>query len=242
MKIGRALVVAALAVSAASRAQDPALGVVQQAIRAQLKQNPVSDGASIYAGEELSTDTGGLLALSVSTAGFQLHESSRAFFYRSPKSPGPVAELRNGGITYRKEAGTDNITIVASDVRVVSKGDGVATGQVVIVSPCEVRVTTVTGQVDVTSGKETRTVEENKSYSVIPETSVFDVRKNLSPDDDDYHKFHSHKTCAALPPKSLNGIPNGDISPTHFLLKVGVPVGVVTGIIVWKAMESPSHP
>jgi len=240
MRIGRVLLVAALALSAVSRAQDPSLGVVQQAVRAQVKQSPVSDGATIYAGEELSTDTGGLLVLSVSAAGFQLHESSRAFFYRSPK--GPLAELRNGGITYRKDAGTDNITIVASDVRIVSKGDGVATGQVVIVSPCEVRVTTVTGQLDVASGKETRTVEENKSYSVIPESSVFDVRKNLSPDDDDYHKFHSHKTCAAMPPKSLEGVPKGDFSPGHFLLRVGPPVGVITGIIIWKAIESPSNP
>src|SRR6476659_7747369 len=162
-RIGRVLVFAALAVSANTRAQEAPMGVVQQAIHARVKQGDVSEGATVYPGEELSTDVGGVLALSASGVGLRLLESSSAFLYHS--GTGPLTDLRNGTMTFRKEAGSSNITIVASDVRIVSKGDGAATGHVLILSPCEVRVTTVVGQVEVTAGNEKQTMGERETYS-----------------------------------------------------------------------------
>src|SRR5258707_1853308 len=90
--IGRVLVFAALTVSAIAWAQESPLGVVQQASHAHVKQGDITEGATVYAGEELGTDVGGVLALSVGGAGFRLLESSRAFFYSS--AAGPIAQLR----------------------------------------------------------------------------------------------------------------------------------------------------
>jgi hypothetical protein len=84
------LVVFALAASAPTRGQGVPVGVVQQATRAALKQAPVGEGATAFSGEELSTDTGGVLAVAVGTTGFRLLESSRAFYYRG--AWGPLAD------------------------------------------------------------------------------------------------------------------------------------------------------
>jgi hypothetical protein len=240
--IGRVLVLAALAtVSGIARAQEPPLGVVQQASHAHVKQGDVTEGATVYAGEELGTDIGGVLALSVGGAGFTLLESSRAFFYSS--AAGPIAELRNGAATFRKEAGGATIAIVASDVRITSKGDGPATGQVTIVSPCEVRVTTVVGQVEVTSGSETHLIGERETYSVTPDVSVLDPRGNVSPDDPGYHGSHVHKSCAAER-TARRGAPPVGAGSSHFLKIAAIGGAAAAVLLLWpkSSSESPSRP
>jgi len=219
------------------------MGVVQQAIHARVKQGDVSEGATVYPGEELSTDVGGVLALSASGVGLRLLESSSAFLYHS--GTGPLTDLRNGTMTFRKEAGSSNITIVASDVRIVSKGDGPATGQVMIVSPCEVRVTTVVGQVEVTSGIETRLIGDRETYSVTPEAAVLDPHGNLSPDDPGYHGSHTHKPCAAQHSPRRGAGPIGAGS-NHFIKIAAIGGAVAAAIILWpkssSSDESPSRP
>jgi hypothetical protein len=218
------------------------MGVVQQAVHAHVKQGDVSEGATVYAGEELSTDVGGVLALSSSGVGLRLLESSRAFLYSA--ASGLMTDLRNGTITFRKEAGGSNITIVASDVRMVSKGDGPVTGQVMIVSPCEVRVTTVVGQVEVTSGTEVHLIGERETYSVTPDAAVLDPHGNLSPDDPGYHESHTHKSCTAQHNAKRGAGPIGAGS-SHFLKLVAIGGAVATAIILWPkspSEESPSRP
>jgi hypothetical protein len=243
--MGRAFVLVALAtVSGVAWAQEPPLGVVQQASHAHVKQGEVTEGATVYAGEELGTDVGGVLALSVGGAGFTLLESSRAFFYSS--AAGPIAELRNGAATFRKEAGGATIAIVASDVRITSKGDGPVTGQVMIVSPCEVRVTTVVGQVEVTSGSETHLIGERETYSVTPEVSVSDPRGNLSPDDPGYHESHAHKSCTAER-GARRGAPPVGAGSSHFLKIAAIAGAAAAAAAVLllspkSSSESPSRP
>jgi len=219
------------------------MGVVQQSIHAHLKQANVSEGATIYPGEELSTDFGGSLSLSASGVAYRLLESSRAFFY--PSSTGPVTDLQAGGITFRKQTGGSNLAIVASDVRVVTKGEGAATGQVFIVSPCEVRVSAVLGQLDVVSGDEDHVIKEKETYSVTPEHSVADTQKNLSPDDPDFHKQHTHKSCAAAYVPRRGGPPVGSGS-SHFLKILAIGGGAAALLLLWpkgsSSDESPSRP
>jgi hypothetical protein len=242
-RIARVLSAAVLAVSASLQAQDAPLGVVQQATAAHVRQAAVSQGATIYPGEELSTDVSGVLAVSIGGAGFRLLESSRAFFYSG--SNGPVGELRGGTLTFRKEAGNSNITIVASDVKIVSTGEGAATGQVMIVSACEIRVTTVVGQVQVTSGSETRVLNERETYSVTPDVSVIDIRSSLSPEDPGYHQSHTHKSCTVdRSNKKWGGPPVGSGS-SHFLKLAAIGGAVVAGVLLWPKGHndvSPSTP
>jgi hypothetical protein len=77
------------------------------------------------------------------------------------------------------------------------KGEGLVTGLVTVFSPCKMDVTSVAGEIVVTSGTETRTVAEKETYSVIPEVSVvLAVRTYTWPNDPTYHQSHAHKACA----------------------------------------------
>ena len=192
-RIARVLCAAALAVSASLQAQDAPLGVVQQANLAHVRQANVSQGATIYPGEELSTDVSGTMILSIGGSTFRLLESTRVFFYAG--SSGPEAELRSGTLAFRKDAGGSQLLIMASDVKIVTKGDGPAAGHVIVISPCEVRVSTLVGQLDVTSGAETQSMGERETYSVTPDNAAIEPHSAVSPDDPGYHQTHTHKGC-----------------------------------------------
>ncbi len=218
-------------------AQDAPLGVVLQANLAHVKESAVSEGSTVYAGEELSTEVGGSLDLRIANSRFSLAASSRVHFY--PGTSGGVAELSDGTLTFRREAGADGVEVVASDVKIVPKGDGPVTGQVTIFSPCKITVTSLLGELEVTAGKETRTVAEKESYEVFPEMSVVGVRTYISPDDPAYHESHSHQACVA--PKS----PNNSGRFTKIAAAAALGVGAI--IIASKlgshpSVESPDKP
>jgi hypothetical protein len=223
---------ASLLCSPASRAQSATLGVVQQASRAHLGQGAVTEGATVYAGEGLSTETDGALDLRVGSARFGLIENSEARFYPRPK--GSVAELSAGTLIFRKAAGEGDVEVVSSDVRIVAEGEEAATGQVTVVSPCKIAVTSIVGQLKVTSGGETRIVKETESYSVIPEASVLAVRSHISPDDAAYHTSHTHKTCGEPVHKGMPA--------SRFLLIGGAAAGVAGVLIGLHHGGPPSGP
>jgi hypothetical protein len=183
-----------LACQAPLPAADAPLGVVLQASLAHVKDSAITEGATVYPGDELSTEVGGSLDLRIANSRFDLAANSRAHFYSGEK--GSVVELTSGTLTFRRDAGTDGIEIVASDVRIVPKGEGAVTGLVTIYSPCKIAVTSIAGEIEVRSGTETRIVAEKESYSVIPDVSVSAVQTYISPDDPNYHQSHAHKACA----------------------------------------------
>jgi hypothetical protein len=236
--IGGIVLLASFACPFPSSAQNAPLGVVQQANRAHLGQSAVTEGATIYAGEILSTEAGGALELRVASSRFGLLENSQASFYPRPK--GPAAELSTGTLTFRRDAGGADIEVVASDVRIVPEGEGAVMGQVTIVSPCKITITSFLGPLHVTSGTETRTIKEKESYSVILEVSVLDVRAHISPDDPEYHQSHTHKACAARH-TAHSGAPAA-AGASRFLLIAVTTVGAATTIAVWEALESPDRP
>ncbi len=224
--------------SAPTSAPKVPLGVVHQANRAHLGPSPVSNGATLYAGETLSTDSEGTLELEIGSLRFGMPENSQAAFH--PRAKGSVAELARGTLTFKRDADGADVEIVASDVRIVPEGDGAVMGQVTIVSPCKIKVTSFLGQLDVVSGKEKHTIKEKETYSVMPEVTVLDVQARISPDDTDYHKSHSHKACAAgYFPRS--GAP-GSAGSSRFLLLAGTVAGVATGVGIYLATESPDKP
>jgi hypothetical protein len=212
--------------------------VIQHADRAHLGPGVVNEGATVYGGERLSTDSGGGLDLRVGTSRYALLENSQASFF--PGAKGSIAELISGTLTFKRDADGGNIEIVASDVRIVPDGDGAVMGQVTIVSPCKIKITSVLGQLDVVSGKEKKVIKEKEEYSVMPEATVLDIKERVSPDDDDYHKSHSHKSCAAgyIP---RGGSPLGAGTSRFLLLAAGV-AGGVTAIGIHVALESPDRP
>src|SRR5262249_7531627 len=124
-----------------------------------------------------------------------------------------------------------------------------AIGQVTIVSRCEVRATSQTRTMDVTVGKETKTIEETKTYTVRSDFGI-EYHDSWKPTPSDYpdfdpnsayHRSHSHSACG-LAADHPNQAPTPALSGTHF--KVGAAIiGVgVTCLVVCRSFESPDRP
>jgi hypothetical protein len=193
-RLGCILATASLTFASLSTAQDTPLGVVLQANLAHVRQSSLSEGANIFASEEISTDVSGSADIRIANSRFSLAANSHARFYPAHNAKGSVAELSSGTLTFRRD-NADSVEVVASDVRIVPQGDVPATGQVTIFSPCKISVIAITGDLKVTAGTEVHNIAEKESFEVLPQQSVISVANFVSPDDPAYHASHTHKAC-----------------------------------------------
>jgi hypothetical protein len=222
---------------AQSGAATPALGLIIKSVAASVGNGAASDGASIYSGDYLSTGDNGSLLVRVGPMSVELQASSALHIYSAPY--GAVIELNRGSVIYTTPGGKENLVIVASDVRVTPDPSLPELGRVTIDNPCEITVYSQRGQASAKVGSESHTVEEGKAYRVRAESKI-SYREYLSPDADNYHRYHEHEPCA--PVEMVKG--HLPIAPatSHFLLVSGALIGVGAGIATWKALESPDRP
>lgn len=228
---------AAWSTVSAQQTQVVALGLVAKAQSAQVGSSPLAEGSTVYSGDYLSTGDHGSLLIRIGPLSLNLESSSAVHIYRAPY--GAIVELDRGSVVYTTPGTADNIVIVANDVRVTPAVSVADLGRVSINDPCNVTVYSQHGQADVKSGSESHLVEEGKAYRIRGENEI-SYRQYVSPEDDDYHRYHFHKPCA--PVEMVHG--HSPIAPgqSHFLLVTGVLAGTATGIGVWKAFESPNRP
>ncbi len=168
----------------------------------------------------------------------ELQGSTSVHIYRSPY--GAVAELNRGTVLYTTPGGGQNLVIVASDVRVTPSVSNPDLGRVSLDDPCNITVYSQRGQANVEVGSENRTVEQGKAYRVHAVNEIT-YRKYLSPDESDYHKYHEHVACPAAVDMA-KGRPPIAGGQSHFFLIAATATGVVTGVLVWKSLESPDRP
>jgi hypothetical protein len=213
------------------------LGLVEKTSGAQIDNAAASEGLSVYSGDYLSTSDKGSLLIRVGDLSLELESSSGAHIYRTPY--GAVVELNRGSVLYTTPGGQQNLVIVASDVRVTPTLANADFGRVSVDDPCDIKVQSQRGQVDVQVGSEHRTIEQGKAYRVHAENEI-SYRKYLSPDADDYHRYHEHTPCAAV--DVFNGHPPVAPGSSHFLLVAAGLIGVGAGIGIWKSWESPDKP
>jgi hypothetical protein len=221
-RLGCVLAAASLAFAPLSFAQETPLGVVLQANLAHIRQTSLTEGASIFAGEEISTDVGGSADIRIANSRYSLAANSHGRLYPTRDGKGSVAELSSGTLTFRRDNG-DSIAVVASDVRIVPQGEESATGQVTVYSPCRINVTAITGDLQVTAGIETHIVSEKESYEVLPLQSVIAATSFISPDDPAYHQSHTHKTCTA--PRQSKG--NSQFAKIGIIAGAGAAAAVI---------------
>jgi len=167
----------------------------------------------------------------------ELQSSSSLHLYAAPY--GAIAELNSGSVIYTTPGSTQNVVIVADDVRVTPVLSVATLGRVTLDDPCNMTAYSQRGQANVQSGSESHFVEEGKAYRVRAENEI-SYRKYLSPDANDYHDYHGHKPCAAM--LMANNHAPIAAGQSRFLLVTGVVAGGLTGIGIWKALESPSRP
>ena len=222
----------------ASQAPNAPLGMVGNANAAKIGSSLTSEGVTVYSGDALSTENGGVLQVRIGAISFELQSDSSAHLYRAPY--GAVLELNSGSVVYSTPGNSQNLVIVAEDVRVTPSVSQADYGRVAIEDKCNVRVESDRGQAEVRVGSESKTVEEGKAYKVRAENSI-SYRKYLSPDDNDYHRYHEHAPCAAAY-QAVKGRPPLAPAQSHFLYAVGGAAVLITIIGATEVFESPHRP
>ena len=233
------LILAGLASTAVAAQQSPgtALGIVVKAQNALIGSAALTEGATVYTGDYLSTTDGGSLLVRIGALSLELQPDSSVHIYRAPY--GAVVELNRGTVLYTTPGTHENIVIVANDVRVTPNLALADLGRVSIDDPCNVTVFSQRGQANVQSGSESHTVEEGKAYRVRGDNEI-SYRQYASPDANDYHNYHGHKPCA--PVQMVKGHAPIAAGQSRFLLVTGIVAGTATGFGIMEAFESPARP
>lgn len=155
-------VLSCLLSAAVLHAQTAPAGVVLQSSSARLNTSDASVGTTLYDGDRLETQDKG--AVSVRSGQVQLALSEDSLLWMNHENAVLTPTLQQGTVTFRAETG-EGVEIRADDVRVRPHAPVLTVGQVTI-EKCNVLVTASTQSLEVTAGKETKILEEGKSYRV----------------------------------------------------------------------------
>jgi hypothetical protein len=138
------------------------LGLVIQADSALVDNSVVSIGTTVFDGDALETQSGGTLRLRVGSSQMYMLAASAATLVQTAAVP--QAHILRGTIGFS--------TIAADQLEVFTplgtvRGDkGAAYGQVRVVSPQEIMVTSFRGDLSIERDGDTYPVESGKSYAV----------------------------------------------------------------------------
>lgn len=238
-------IVSCLALVPVSIGQTSVAGVVTLSNRALLAGSSVSAGATIFSGDLVATEEDGQIQVQAGRIKLALQPQSSFRVFRAGETV--VVELERGTLTYSTAAG-DDLIIYALDTRLVPERAGGGTGQVTVVSRCEMKATSQTHTLEVTVGKETKTIEETKTFSVRSEFGV-EYSNSWKPVPADYpefdpnssyHRSHSHSACG-LVAKEAGSAPKAALSSHFKVAAAAVAIGV-TCLVVCLDFESPDKP
>jgi hypothetical protein len=206
------IAVTVLAVSAvAAPAPVASMGVVVQSNNASLNNSPVADRATIFSGDTLATETTGALRARFGSSQIYLFPNSNVAV--SQTANGFSADLTAGSVLLSSAAG-ESFQVLANGAIVQSKSNQPSMAQVSWVSPTELMLTSRRGDLQVTMGDETQTVNEGSSY-----------RMMIAP---------------AGQPAASAGQASGGSGASKFYLVAIVIVAAGTGVALWRAFESSS--
>lgn len=205
-----AIALSCLLAGVALPGQTAPAGVVLQSASARLNAIDASVGTTIFDGDRMETQEKGALSLRSGQVQLTLSEQSTVWMNHENLMLAPT--LQRGTVTFRAETGT-GVEIRADDVRVRPHSPVLTVGEVTL-QDCDVLVTARTQSLEVTAGKETKILEEGKTYRV--------VRKGA---------------CGA----ALNH-PASPIAPSRFFLLplVLAVIPIIWGI--HRGLESPDRP
>src|SRR5580693_6423336 len=143
-------------------AQAVPAGVVLQSASARLNTTDAAIGTTIFDGDRMETQEKGALGLRSGQVQLTLSEQSTVWMNHENLLLTPT--LQRGTVTFRADAGTE-VEIKADDGRVRLHSPLLTVGEVTL-QDCDVLVTARTQSLEVTAGKETKVLEEGKTYRV----------------------------------------------------------------------------
>lgn len=219
-------------------AENAPLGMVTKSMSARIGSSASSEGATIYSGDYLSTDTDGALQVRIGNLSVDLKGGSSAHIFRA--TYGVIVALNRGTLVYSKPVGQPNVVIVASDVRITPAVSVASSGSVSVDDPCNLLIQSQRGQIYVQVGSQSQIVGQGKAFRVRPDFAV-NERSPVSPDDDNYHASHSHQAC----PGPTQVLKSTNPRPPSYSPFTAVVIGtsfLVTIIAVHEELESPNRP
>lgn len=168
------LAIAALSCVPASGAQQQPLGVVIEAQNAQIGGVTAAVGTNVYAGDALSTDTGGTLRLKVATGQVYLEAATDADL--EIVDGVPQATLSRGTLGFTTAPSAEfQVQTPAGLVRTVD--EPAVYGQISIVSQKELLITANTGTLEIDRACETHEIHSVSTYRVTIEEGAARDRK-----------------------------------------------------------------
>ena len=189
------------------------LGVVIAAENAHVGAGVTTNGATIYDGDRLETPASATLRVRLGSGQMVLRQNSTADVHAFPN--GFSATLDYGTVLVSSAAG-QTFQVIADGATVRPANAQPTSGQISMISPKELILTSTRGTLEVTMGDEVKTVEAGSSYRLEVETE--DPGPSPNPQ--------------APHPTARN----------HFLWIAIPAVAAVTGVVVWRALVSPTTP
>jgi len=189
------------------------LGVVLAADNAHTGVDATYSGATIYDGDRLVTQDIGTMRVRLGTGQIFLHQSTSTQVHAIPN--GFSADLDVGTVSISSSEG-QTFQLLADGATISPASTHPTSAQISKISPTEVILTSTRGALLVTMGDEVKTVEAGSSYKMEVETEESD-------------------------PQQKRRLPVATARNHFILIAIGA-IGVVTGIIIWRALVSPPHP
>ena len=142
-------------------------GVVVEANRVHLNSGAVSEGATVYDGDQFATEAGGMLRLRGDATMVDLAEESVMMVRsRANEAQGTEAELRKGTLVFGA-ARAAALEIAALEARVRPVTDARTIAQVSVTGSKELRIYARRGPLQFSYRGETETIAEGAAYRVI---------------------------------------------------------------------------
>lgn len=189
------------------------LGVVVAAENANVGAGVTTSGATIYDGDRLQTPANSTLRVRFGSDQLVLRQNTTADVHAFPN--GFSANLDNGTVVVSSAEG-QTFQLIADGATIRPANSEPASGQISVISPTELVLTGTRGTLLVTMGDEAKTLEAGGSYRMEVETAD----PGPSPDPQTPHPTaHSHFLWIAIPA-----------------------IAAVTGIVIWRALVSPTTP
>jgi hypothetical protein len=156
-------------------------GVIVEANRVHLNSGTVSEGATVYDGDQFSTEAGGMLRLRGDATMVDLAEES-VMMVRSRANgvQGTEAELSKGTVVFRA-ARAAALEIAALEAQVHPVRDARTIAQVSVTGPKELRIYARRGPLQFSYRGEMATIAEGAAYRVILDPPEDDPNKKQAP-------------------------------------------------------------
>jgi len=190
------------------------LGVVVAAENANVGAGVTTSGATIYDGDRLQTPANSTLRVRLGAGQMVLRQNTIAEVHTFPN--GFSANLNTGSVVVSSSEG-QTFQVIADGATIRPSNAQPASGQITMISPTELVLTGTRGTLEVSMGDEVKTLEAGSSYRMEVETE--------DPGPGPYPGQNPHPTAR------------------NRFLWIAIPViGAVTGIVIWRALVSPSKP